>query len=173
MATHGTHMTTEVRYIIENRKFKRTWDDHLTYWEFFFPMLAGVLGLVFLYEGKELGNYIIGTLLILSTFPLTNFLLVRLRQINGFEEFENKRTNAENFEHCILGLKTLNIVEVDNDVHNLTINAKYRSTLIPPFYEWLTIVCLDNKILVNSRPTPTTLLFWLRRNAMIEFVKYV
>ena len=100
-------------------------------------------------------------------------MLVRLRQINRFEELENTRTNQENFEHCILKLKTLNIAEVDNDVHNLTINAKYRSTLIPPFYEWLTIVCLDNKILVNSRPTPTTLLFWLRRNAIIEFVKYV
>jgi len=166
-------MTTELRYIIENKKFKRTWDDYLTYWEFLVPMLATVVGLVFLYEGKEIGNYIMGPLLIISALPLTRFMLVRLRQINRFEELENTRTNQENFEHCILKLKTLNIAEVDNDVHNLTINAKYRSTLIPPFYEWLTIVCLDNKILVNSRPTPTTLLFWLRRNAIIEFVKYV
>ena len=166
-------MTTEVKYIIKNRKFKQTWDDYLTYWEFIIPILTSVVGLIFLYEGKETKNYVLGTLLILSTFLLTKFLLVRLRQLNGFEELQNKRTSKENFDYCIQTLKRLNIKEIDKDIHNLTINAKYRSTLIPPIYEWLTIVCLDNKILVNSRPTPATILFWIRRNAIIEFIKCV
>lgn len=166
-------MTTEVKYIVEHKKFKRTWDDYVTCWEFIIPIVTTLVGLILLYEGNEIEKSIIGTVLIVSSFPLMMFLLMRLRQINGFEELESKRTKEKNFQHCILRLKTLNIVEVDNDINNLTISAKYKSTLIPPVYEWLTIVCLDNKLLVNSRPTPATLLFWFRRNAIIAFIKSV
>ena len=166
-------MTTEVRYIIENRKFKRALEDYLDYGEFIVPILTLGIGSFFLYEGKEIKNYIIGILLILSTFPLTKFLLIRHRQLNGFEELQNKGTGQENFNYVIQRLKTLNIVELDKDVHNLTINAKYRSILIPPVFEWLTIVCLDDMILVNSRPFPTTMLLWFGRNAIIDFIKCV
>lgn len=164
-------MTTEVRYIIENRKFKRTWDDYLTCWEFIVPMLTIAVGFSLLYEGKEIKNYIIGILLLISTVPLTKFLFIRLRQLNGFEELQNKGTSEESFSHVIHRLKTMNIVELDKDIHNFTINAKYRSTLIPPVFERLTIVCLDDKILVNSRPFPATMLFWFRRNALIDFIR--
>lgn len=163
-------MTSEVAYIIENRKFKKTWDDYFTYGEFLAPVLTVVIGFVLLYEGGEVNNYIIGILLILVTYPLTRFLLIRLRQLNGFEELRIKGTREENFHYVIQKLKTLNIVELDNDIHSLTINAKYRSTFIPPVYEWLTIVCLDDKILVNTRPFPAGMILWLRRNAMIDFV---
>lgn len=166
-------MATEVKYIIENRKFKQTWDDYMVFWEFIIPVLTTITGLSFLYQGNGITSYLIGTFLIIFSFSVTKFLLIRLKQLSGFEELENKRTKEENFEHCVLTLQTFNIVEIDNDIHNLTINAKCRSTLMPTIYEWLTIVCLDNKILVNSRPTPTSILFWLRRNAMIEFKKKV
>jgi hypothetical protein len=145
-------MTSEVKYIVENRKFKRTWGDYLSYWEFIVPITAVVIGFFLLYEGREIKNYIIGVLLVLLTYPLTRFLFLRLRQLNEFEELELKGTNEENFNYVIQRLKTLNIVELEKDIHTLTINAKYRSTFIPPVFEWLTIVCLDDKILVNSRP---------------------
>jgi len=163
-------MTSEVKYIIENRRFKKTWDDYLSYWEFMAPITAVIIGFFLLYEGREIKNYIIGVLLILLTYPLTRFLFLRLRQLNEFEELERKGTDVENFNYVIQKLKTLNIVELENDIHSLTINAKYQSTFIPPVFEWLTIVCLDNKILVNSRPFPAGMILWLRRNAMIEFI---
>lgn len=163
-------MTSEVRYIIENRKFKRTWDDYLSYWEFIAPLLTVIIGLSLLYAGGEIKNYIIGVLLILLTYPLTRFLFVRHRQLSDFEELQIKGTSEENFNYVIQQLKTLNIVELNMDIHSLTINAKYRSTFIPPVFEWLTIVCLDDKILVNSRPFPASMILWLRRNAMIDFI---
>lgn len=163
-------MTSEVRYIIENRKFKRTWGDYLSYWEFIAPVLTIVIGFFLLYAGKEIKNYIIGISLILVTYPLTRFLSIRLRQLSGFEELQIKGTSEENFDYVVQRLKTLNIVELEKDIHTLTINAKYRSIFIPPAFEWLTIVCLDNKILVNSRPFPASMMLWLRRNAMIDFI---
>jgi hypothetical protein len=164
-------MTSEVRYIIENRKFKRTWDDYLSHWEFIAPVLTLVIGFLLLYEGTKIENYIIGILLMLLTYPLTRFLFIRLRQLSGFEELQIKGTSEENFNYVIQRLKTLNIVELENDIHSSTINAKYRSTFIPPVFEWLTIVCLDDKILVNSRPFPASMMLWLRRNAMIDFIR--
>lgn len=165
-------MTAEVRYIIENKRFKRTREDYAIYWELLIPIGIFAVGLNQLIKGLEFNDYLRGTLLILVSISLTKFVLHRLSQLNQFEELNNKRTKEENFEHCLDKLKNLNIVDIDKDVHNLAINAKYKGTFILPIYEWLTIVCLDNKVLVNSRPAPTTLLFWFRRNTMIDFRKY-
>ena len=164
-------MTSEVRYIIENRKFKKTWEDYFDYFEFIFLILVPLKGVLLIYEGGGVINYVLGTLLIMATFPLAKFMFVRHRQLNEFEEIESKGTSEENFIRVLQGLKTLNIIELDRDFLNVTINAKYRATvLIPPFIEWLTIVCLDDKILVNSRPFPPSRIMWFRRNAMIDFV---
>ena len=166
-------MTREVKYIIENKRFRRKWDDYLWYWEFIVPILIFMYGLELIIRGGYLENYFLGTLSIIAAFLLTRFILLRKRQLNEFEEIENKRTQAENFEMVLKGLKSLNVVEIDKDVHSWTINAKCKSSLIPPVFEWLTIVCMDNCLLVNSRPTPSTMMFWIRRNAMIDFQRLV
>ena len=166
-------MTREVKYIIENKRFRRKWDDYLWYWEFIVPILIFMYGLELIIRGGYLENYFLGTLSIIAAFLLTRFILLRKRQLNEFEEIENKRTQAENFEMVLKGLKSLNVVEIDKDVHSWTINAKCKSSLIPPVFEWLTIVCMDSCLLVNSRPTPSTMMFWIRRNAMIDFQRLV
>ena len=164
-------MTSEVRYIIENRKFKKTLVDYFDHFEFIFVIMVPLKGVLLLYEGGGVIKYVLGTMLILSTFPLAKFMSVRHRQLYEFEEIESKGTSEENFVRVLQGLKTLNIVELDRDFLNVTINAKYKATsLIPPFIEWLTIVSLDDKILVNSRPFPPSRIMWFRRNAMIDFV---
>jgi uncharacterized membrane protein YiaA len=164
-------MTREVKYIIENKRFKRTWDDYLSYWEFVVPVLIFNYGLDLTARGLDPKDYFLGPLLIVVAFLLVKFILLRKRQLNEFEEIKNTLTQAENFEQVLKGLKILNVVEVDQDGHNWTINARYKSSLIPPVHEWLTIVCLDNRVLVNSRPTPATMLLWIRRSAMIDFKK--
>lgn len=164
-------MTGEVRYIIENKKFKQTWSDYLVYWEFVVPALMVVAGINFIFNGETILDYSIGIILILVSFPLVYFLRIRIRHLTGFEELINAGTDEENFNLCIQRLKNLNIVKVEADFHNLTINAKFRSIFIPPFYEWLTIVCLNKRILINSRPEPTFVLLWLRRNAVLELIK--
>jgi hypothetical protein len=166
-------MTQEVKYIIENKRFKTTWDDYLSYWEFIVPLLSFIYGLDLTVRSSGLEDYFLSALLVVVAFLLTKFILLRRKQLNEFEEMENRMSQAENFEVVLKGLKTLSVVEVDRDVHNWTINAKYKSSLIPPVYEWLTIVCLDNRVLVNSRPTPATMLLWLGRNAMIDFKRLV
>jgi hypothetical protein len=87
------------------------------------------------------------------------------------KKIHNNRTQEENFGTVQEILKKLTIVEIDRDIHNWTVNAKYKNEFIPPFFEWLTIVCLDKRILVNSRPAQPTIMLWLRRNAMIHFKK--
>ena len=82
---------------------------------------------------------------------LIKFILVRRRQLNEFEETKNNRTREENFEIVLKGLKKLNVVEIDRDLHNWTINAKYKSSLVAPAAEWLTIICLDACILVEFK----------------------
>lgn len=162
-------MTREIKYIIENKKFQSTWGDYLSYWEFLIPVLILGYGLELTVSASGLKGYFIGTLLAVVAFLLTKFIFLRKKQLNEFEEIKNRMTQAQNFEDVLKGLKTLNMVEVDRDFHNWIINAKYKSSFIPPVYEWLTIVCLDNRVLVNSRPTPTTMMLWIRRNAMIDF----
>ncbi len=166
-------MIREVKYIIENKRFKGTWDDYLSYWEFVIPILIFLYGLELTVKGADFMDYFVGPLLVIVAFLLTKFILLRKRHLNEFEEIKNKRTQEENFEIALNGLKRLNVVEIDRDVHNWTINAKCKSSLIPPVFEWLTIVCLDNCVLVNSRPTPPTMMFWIRRNAMIDFKRLV
>jgi len=137
------------------------------------PILIFLYGLELTVTGEEVKSYFLGPLLVIVAFLLTKFILLRTRQLNEFEEIKNRMTQAENFEIVLKGLKSLNVIEVNRDVHNWTINAKYKSKLIPPVFEWLTIVCLDNRVLVNSRPTPTTMMLWIRRKAMIDFKRLV
>lgn len=143
-------MTREIKYIIENKRFKTTWDDYLSYWEFVIPALIFIYGFELTIRASGIKDYFIGPSLIVVAILLTKFILLRRKQLNEFEEIKNGMTQTENFEVVLKGLKTLNVIEVDRDVHNWTINAKYKSSLIPPVYEWLTIVCLDNRVLVNQ-----------------------
>jgi hypothetical protein len=166
-------MTREVKYIVENKRFKGTWDDYLPYWEFAVPILIFLFGLELSIKAVALKDYLFGPLLLIVAILLTKLILLRKRQLNEFDEIQNTMTQSENFNAVLTGLKALNVTEVERDVHNWTINAKYKSRLIPPVFEWLTIVCLDNRILVNSRPTPAILMFWVRRNAMIDFKRLV
>lgn len=166
-------MTREVNYIIEHRKFQSTMDDYATYLQFLAPLFIFILGVTFLIEDGVTPTVLLGALLILLSLPLTWFLLVRIKQLNRFEELKNTKTKEDNFALCLAKLQALNIATIDRDFHNSTISAKYMSTLIPPRYEWLTIVCLDNTILVNTRPDPSIILLWVRRNAMIEFRKTI
>ena len=166
-------MTKEVQYIIENKKFKRKWEDFLPYWEFLIPMLIFFVGLESILKGKALEDYALGLLLMSVTFFLTSFGLLRARQMNDFEEIRNTMTKEDNFNVVLQGLKSMGVVEVDRDIDNWTISAKYKTTFLPPVFEWLTIVCQDNKLLINSRPTPGTFLLWLRRNAIIDLKRLV
>lgn len=166
-------MTREVRFIIENKRFKASWEDYAVYWEFIAPVLIFIFGFELTIKGAKLIDYVLGPVTISASFPLIPFMLRRKRQLTEFEEIPNTRTKEVNFEIILQGLKTLNVVEVDRDIHNWTINAKYKTSSLPPVYEWLTIVCMDNLVLVNSRPVPVTMLLWIRRNAMIEFKRLV
>ena len=164
-------MTKEVRYIIENRTFPPSLGDYLAYWQFAIPVVLFFVGIRFIWNGISLWNYLLGALFILIAPISAYFIYRRIKQINAFDEIENNRSQDDNFQYVSRALKNLNVVDVDRDIHNWTISARHKSTFLPPPYEWLTIVCLDEKILVNSRPLPPTAFLWLRRNAMIEFRK--
>lgn len=166
-------MTREINYIIENKKFKKTWDDYLPCWEFLIPILAFAYGLELTIRGQALPNYFVGSSLILGSILLVRFALLRKRQLIEFEEVANKMIQEENFNLVLEGLRKISVVEVDNDIHSWTINAKYKTTFLPPFFEWLTIVCLDNRVLINSRPSPVTIVFWIRRNAVMDVKKFL
>jgi hypothetical protein len=172
LAASTLDMTREVRYIMENRRFKRTWDDYLCYWEFLVPILIFVIAIELSFRGSKIQDYLISLILIVVSAMLTRFAALRNRQLNEFEEITNKLSQADNFYVVLEGLKKLNVIEIDKDFHNWTINAKCKSKSLPPV-EWLTIVCLDNRVLINSRPTPTTILFWFRRAAMIDIRRFV
>ena len=162
-------MTAEIKYIIENKRFKRSWDDYLSYFGFVVPIAVFILGLELTIRRSDFKENIAGVILLIASAFLTRFLLIRTSQLNEFEELKNEKTQEENFAMVLQGLSRLNIVEMDKDLHHSVINARYKTKLLPPVFEWLTIVCLDNRILVNSRPIPATGILWFRRNAMIDF----
>lgn len=162
-------MTKEIKYIIENKRFRRTWDDYLSYLGFIGPIVLFVLSLELIIRRSDPQENIVGVILIIASFFLTRFLVVRTKQLNEFEELKKEGTQEENFAEVVKGLKQLNVVEIIQDANNSTISAKYKTKLLPPVFEWLTIVCLDDRILVNSRPIPAVGLIWLRRNAIIDF----
>lgn len=162
-------MTRDINYIIKNKKFKTTWDDYLLYWEFLVPILVFGYGLELTIKQQGTTGYLVGPSLIVASIILVRFALLRKRQLNEFEEVINEMTQEENFSQVLEGLRKISVVEVDKDIFNWTIQAKYRTTFLPAVFEWLTIVCLDNRILINSRPAPATIIFWIRRNAVLDF----
>lgn len=166
-------MTEEIKHIIEKKRFRRSWDDYLSYFGFVVPIAVFILGLELAIRRSVFKENIAGLILIIASVFLTRFLLIRTSQLNEFEEIRNEKTQEENFAMVLQGLSQLNIVEIDKDLHNCAINARYKTKLLPPVFEWLTIICLDNRVLVNSRPIPAVAILWIRRNAMIDFKRVV
>lgn len=164
-------MKREVKYIIENKKFKTTWEDFASYLELIMPVVICLYGLQFAMKGNRIQDYVIGSILIVGSIILTRFALYRKRKLNGFEEIKTQLTQVDNFYAARETLRSLKCVEIDTDRHNFTINAKYEASVFNPVAEWLTIVCVDNCILVNTRPVPVTILFWIKRRAWSAFTK--
>lgn len=164
-------MTTEIRFIIENKRFKSDSSEYLIFFFafiFFVVITAGGLYLVVYVEDwlVKLTGLQIGSLGCLATYNLVR----RFKQLNKFEGIETSNGQAENYDWMAQLVKTLYPLEVEYDIHNFCISAKvsHFSTFMVDtlrnsgFSSWLTILCLDGKLLINERPEITGLAFWTR-----------
>lgn len=162
-------MNKEVADIIQKKRFRRTWEDYLIFWEFLIPVLVGIFGI----DRFNEGDFLVGGPLIVVGVGLTIFLIFRATQLNQFVAVRNSNTRQLNFDLSYKGLKNMRAATIETDLANWTLNAKCSAAAASPLDEWLTIVCLDNAVLVNSRPAPAILIFWWRRSALNAFRKYV
>ncbi len=154
-------MTKEIRFVIENHKFKSEWAEYFT---FIFVVicltLATIIGLSFLISGETWTEKIIGTFISLLTTLGTINLIRRFPNLNKFTVIETNENQVDNYRFATKLVKEINPIEIDHDIHNFCISAKVFSypDFIPKilrqsgFPSWITIISLDNKLLVNERP---------------------
>jgi hypothetical protein len=156
-------MTKEVRYIIENHKYKTELSE---YFVFGFALICLVtfiiIGLGFTIYGEAVNEKFTGLVIGTLACYLTINLITRFRQLNKFETVETNKSKEDNFQLISRLIKKLEPVDIEYDWDNLHINVKVPNDRLQRFPTWLTIVTLDNIFLINERPEILGLPFWRR-----------
>ena len=154
-------MTKEIRFIIENHKFKSERAERFT---FIFVVicltLVTIIGLSFLISGETWKEKIVGAAYFLLTTLGTINLIRRFPNLNKFTVIKTDKNQIDNYQFATKLVKEIDPIEIDHDIHNFCISAKVFSypDFIPKtlrhsgFPSWITIISLDNKLLVNERP---------------------
>ena len=174
-------MTKEIRFIIENHKFKSEWAEHFTLiFAVFCLTLVTIIGLSFLISGAAWQEKIVGLFISLATTLGTFNLIRRFPNLNKFIVIETDKKQVDNYRFATKLVKEIDPKEIDHDIHNFCISAKVCSypNFIPRtlrqsgFPSWITIISLDNKLLVNERPEILRLAF-LPNYALERFLKLI
>ena len=174
-------MTKEIRFIIENHKFKSSWTEYFTFvFSLICLILVTIIGLSFLISGEGWQEKIAGLFITVMTIIGMVNLIRRFPNLNRFIVVETDKNQEDNYQFATKLVKEIDPKEIDHDIHNFCISAKVFSypEFIPKiitqsgFPSWITIVSLDNKLLINERPEILRLSF-LPNYKLARFIKLV
>ena len=162
-------MTKEIRFIIENHKFKSEWTERFT---FMFAVacltLVTIIGLSYSISIETWPERIAGLLIpLMTTFGIIN-LIRRFPNLNKFTVVNTGKNQVDNYQFATKLVKEIDPIETEHDIHNFCISVKVFSypDFIPKtlrrsgFPSWITIISLDNKLLINERPEILRLALW-------------
>ena len=174
-------MTKEIRFIIENHKFKSEWTEHFTFiFAVFCMSLTTIIGLSFLISSETWTEKIVGLLVFLMTSLGTFNLIRRFPNLNKFTVIETDQNQVDNYRFATKLVKEIDPIEIDHDIHNFCISVKVFSypDFIPKplrgsgFPSWITIISLDKKLLINERSQILSLAL-LRNYSLERFLKLI
>lgn len=89
---------------------------------------------------------------------------------NNFMEIENEFNSSENFERMVKLIKIFKIRRIETDKKNGFISFVTKPTWLT-WGDKITIICDDNRILVNSRAIGTQLISFGRQKQNLEKLK--
>ena len=172
-------MTTEIRHIIQNKKFKSNWTEYFGIVVMLVMLIScAIVGLSFSISGNGVTERLIGLLAMLGFFYLAFNAVRKFRLLNTFVTVETGLDQLENYKNTSQIVKNLPTTKTDYDFHNFCINVKLKDyapifgkySTRQAFPIWLTVVSLDNVVLINERPEQPEFVFWTRRS-IDEFIK--
>ena len=144
-----------IDYIKINQSFPNTFDDYFNYGMLIFPLCFIVMGLVLIYNVVQFGNndlilFAIG--LITIGIPFLRFTLIRLNDNLRFVEHNTGLSIEGNLEKSYkILIENLKGTKVTKDGKNSIVYGQIGISGLS-WGEKITIICLDNKILINSKP---------------------
>ena len=166
-------MTTEIRHVINHRRFPWSFDDLI---------LPGLELLALIYLGSNgydkltgpnpLSENIDGLVYLIASVAGIALSLRRLLQLNSFVVLETPLDQEGNFLFCLDRVKMFNIQTREFDRWNFCVGVKAHGNLNPLDF-WLTCICYENKIYLNERPSLSLLSLWWNRYGVDSMVKQI
>ena len=172
-------MTKEISYIIENRKFKSTWSESIGLAVWLLMIFAGtIVGLSFAISGGNFFERLFGLLAIIILLYLAFNAYRKFKLLNTFVTVETGLNQRDNYNNASEIIKKILPTKTEYDNHNYCISIKIKDYLLlfgkiatrQNFPVWITIVALDNVLLINERPEQPEFIFWTR-TSIKELIK--